>query len=258
MKTITYYNVNYNSFVEKDLPTVLCTNFATVELCRSAIRTYFKPNWNLNCTSLYHPYVHKLVTSKKPVYKRYKTGKCKGEHILDIYSNKIVDHYESVTVDELVKDYSKLNVTKETFYNLNLVTGWRLIPNEYDGYFELQYVGNTIMDTSESVTYSCVVQIRFVFAHLVSVPEVKVIGEPYQPGCKKIVETSKTDWYDLFVCKSDSVSRYGLEPNMDNWFKSSRAGLTDVVYISKNDLIVCDNLKELERVESNINTDTLS
>lgn len=255
MKTFTYFTCHHYTYGDElELSFNKHKHFATEDLARIAVKKFYKPLRNLNITSLRDPVLHRKVVTKEPIYKKIKRGKDKDNYALDKNGNKIIDYYIDVDSFEKIADYTKFNVNKTTFYS-NYLSEYRI--NDYDGYFELDYIETSVTDTKTSVDFNCIVKVRFVSAFLSSVPEVKVPGEPYVAGSRKIVETSKSDWYDVFVCNGSSIkTMYGIHSNLDNWFRSVPLTLTDSITILTSSVELCDCLEDMERVESNTSSVT--
>lgn len=107
----------------------------------------------------------------------------------------------------------------------------------FSGYYEL-FLGETQHKVNDNdIQFFAEIFIKFVDAEKTYTPEVKVAGQPYQPAKKEIKTIREIGPLPLYKCKkygSDYI--YGVENNMDNWYKTSRATVQENLYINHDTL----------------------
>lgn len=107
----------------------------------------------------------------------------------------------------------------------------------FSGYYEL-FLGETQHKVNDNdIQFFAEIFILFIEAEKTYTPEVKVAGQPYQPAKKEIKTIREIGPLPLYKCKkygSDYI--YGVENNMDNWYKTSRATVQDNLYINHDTL----------------------
>ena len=79
--------------------------------------------------------------------------------------------------------------------------------------------------------------IQFTKAERIYIPEIKMAGYPYRPASTEINTIIQDSPIPLYMCKKygdDYI--YGIESNMDNWYKTHRAIVTKSLYINYDKL----------------------
>lgn len=103
----------------------------------------------------------------------------------------------------------------------------------FSGYYEL-FLGETQHKVNDNdIQFFAEIFIKFIEAEKTYAPEVKVAGQPYQPAKKEIKTITEIGPFPLYKCKkygNDYI--YGVESNMDNWYKTSRATVQENLYIN--------------------------
>ena len=122
-------------------------------------------------------------------------------------------------------------------YNATLYKFSEAYSGNYSGYYEL-FLGETQHAVKDnSIEFFAEIFIKFIEAEKTYTPEVKVAGQPYQPAKKEIKTIREIGPFPLYKCKkygNDYI--YGVESNMDNWYKTSRATVQDNLYINHDTL----------------------
>ena len=122
-------------------------------------------------------------------------------------------------------------------YNATLYKFSEAYSGNFSGYYELS-IGETQHKINDNdIQFFAEIFIKFIEAEKTYTPEVKVAGQPYQPARKEIKTIREIDSFPLYKCKKygdDYI--YGVESNMDNWFKTSRATVQDNLYINHDTL----------------------
>ena len=137
--------------------------------------------------------------------------------------------YNKIRFDGVYQHYSS------TFYKFS-----EGIYHNHAGYYVIS-LGETqhkIREGSDGVIeFFAELFILFVKAKRLYIPEVKVAGQPYQPAKNEIQKIQEIGPFPLFKCKKyGSEYIYGLDSNMDNWYKTSRATIQENIYVSHNRL----------------------
>jgi hypothetical protein len=118
-------------------------------------------------------------------------------------------------------------------YNCSLNRFIEAYSDDFSGYYELSIgeTQHTVKDSS--IEFFAELFILFTEAKKVYTPEIKVAGQPYQPAKKEIKTIRQIGPLPLYKCKKYSDSYiYGVESNMDNWYKTSKATIQDNLYIN--------------------------
>ena len=122
-------------------------------------------------------------------------------------------------------------------YNCSLYAFSEAYSGNFSGYYEL-FLGETQHAVKDSsIEFFAELFILFIEAEKTYTPEVKVAGQPYQPAKKEIKKIREIGPLPLYKCKkygSDYI--YGVESNMDNWYKTSRAIVQENLYINHDTL----------------------
>jgi hypothetical protein len=106
----------------------------------------------------------------------------------------------------------------------------------FSGYYEL-FLGETQHKVNDNdIQFFAEIFIKFVDAEKTYSPEVKVAGQPYQPAKKEIKTIREVGPLPLYGCNKYGNYIYGVESNMDNWSKTSRAITQDNLYINHDTL----------------------
>ena len=107
----------------------------------------------------------------------------------------------------------------------------------FSGYYELSIGETQHKVNDDDIQFFAELFIKFIEAEKTYTPEVKVAGQPYQPAKKEIKTIREIGPLPLYKCKkygSDYI--YGVESNMDNWYKTSRAIVQENLYINHDTL----------------------
>lgn len=135
------------------------------------------------------------------------------------------DVHNSLRLDGVYQNYTTLYKFSEAY------------SGNFSGYYEL-FLGETQHAVKDnSIEFFAELFILFVEAEKIYIPEVKVAGQPYQPAKKEIKTIREIGPFPLYKCKkygNDYI--YGVESNMDNWYKTSRATAQDYLYINHDTL----------------------
>ena len=106
----------------------------------------------------------------------------------------------------------------------------------FSGYYEL-FLGETQHKVNDNdIQFFAEIFILFIEAEKTYTPEVKVAGQPYQPAKKEIKTIREIGPLPLYGCNKYGNYIYGVESNMDNWYKTSRATVQDKLYINHDTL----------------------
>ena len=110
---------------------------------------------------------------------------------------------------------------------------------DHSGYYDIT-IGETqhkIID--ETIEFFAELFITFTEAEKIYTPEVKVPGQPYQPSKKEIKKIQEIGPMPLYRCKKyGNEYIYGVESDMDNWYKTSKATVQNNIYIYHNTLVI--------------------
>lgn len=122
-------------------------------------------------------------------------------------------------------------------YNCTLYKFSENYSGNYSGYYELS-IGETQHTINDNVIeFFADIFIKFIEAEKIYIPEVKVTGQPYQPAKKEIKTIREIGPLPLYKCNKYGHNYiYGVEDNMDNWFKTSKATVQDNIYINHDTL----------------------
>lgn len=230
---IKYYTV-YDSGEYNQYPEELSKNFISIDRAKQEVRNHFKFNPGLSITRFGDLYQYTPVTTKRPVYKFYKSGPKKGQIMEKNGEKIIVDHWDDV-VHSKVNDYSGYEVTEYDFKN-----GEYYHLKYKKGFFKLKYEILPAEETIFSIKYKAQVFIQFIEAKITYTPEIKEIGKPYQVAGKKIEVTKESEFFPLYQCKKYDYLQYGINNNMDNWAR------TDLVFIEHEVSIEENNIEIIE------------
>lgn len=151
----------------------------------------------------------------------------------------VVNHYKPRFDIGVIYDTIRFNGIYQNYkYTLD-----KFKDNYYDnvaGYYEI-FLGETQHKIKEGS--DCVIEffaelfILFTEAKRVYTPEIKVAGQPYQPAKNEIEKIKEIGLFSLYKCKKYGTEYiYGVEENMDNWHKTSRASIQKTLYICHNKL----------------------
>lgn len=121
-------------------------------------------------------------------------------------------------------------------YNCSLYAFSEAHFKTYSGYYEL-FLGETQHTLKDnSIEFFAEIFILFIEAEKTYTPEVKVAGQPYQPAKKEIKKIREIGPLPLYGCNKYGNYIYGVESNMDNWYKTSRAIVQENLYINHDTL----------------------
>jgi len=121
-------------------------------------------------------------------------------------------------------------------YNCTLYKFSETYSSNYSGYYELS-IGETQHTVKDNqIEFFAEIFIKFVDAEKTYSPEVKVAGQPYQPAKKEIKTIREIGPLPLYGCNKYGNYIYGVESNMDNWYKTSRAIVQENLYINHDTL----------------------
>lgn len=160
-------------------------------------------------------------------YKIYKTGPNKGQFVLDKNGQKIVIDKEEIETTKIVADYSNYDLLRHEFEVCNF---------KRDGYYELSYEVQPVVETDEEITFSAQVFISFVTATKEFTPEIKTPGVPYQESKTVIKEIARSPKYPLRICQD----KYGLLDNLDAWYKPQNCFVVATIGWNKEVLEILD------------------
>ena len=138
--------------------------------------------------------------------------------------------YDNIRFDGVYKNYnSTLSKFKDNYYD------------NVAGYYEI-FLGETQHKIKEAsgdnvIEFFAELFILFTEAKRVYTPEIKLAGQPYQPAKNEIQKIQEIGPFPLYKCKKyGSEYIYGIDDNMDNWYKTSRATIQDNLYVCHNKL----------------------
>jgi hypothetical protein len=174
----------------------------------------------------------------EPLKLKYSTKEKAIEVVVNNYKPNFDISNPRFDLDGMYKDIRFNGVYQN--YNSSL---YKFSAGCYDnrtGYYEI-FFGETQHKIKEGS--DCVIEffaelfILFTESKIVYVPEVKVAGQTYQPAKNEIQKIGEIGPFPLFKCKKyGSEYIYGLDSNMDNWYKTSRATIQENIYVSHNRL----------------------
>jgi hypothetical protein len=122
-------------------------------------------------------------------------------------------------------------------YNCTLYKFSEAYSGNYSGYYEISHGETQHKVNDYDIQFFAELFITFTEAERIYIPEVKVSGQPYQPAKKEIKINREIGPLPLYKCKKYGDSYiYGVEDNMDNWFKTSKATTQDNLYINHDTL----------------------
>lgn len=167
-----------------------------------------------------------------PLKLKYSTKEKAIEVVVNNYKPRFdigVD-YDNIRFDGVYKNYSStLYKFSEGYYH------------NHAGYYEIS-LGETQHKIKEAsgdgvIEFFAELFILFTEAKRVYTPEIKVAGQPYQPAKNEIQKIQEIGPFPLFKCKKyGSEYFYGIDNNMDNWYKTFRATAEKILYVSHNKL----------------------
>jgi len=137
---------------------------------------------------------------------------------------RLDDVHHCLRLNGVYQNYTTLYKFSETY------------SGNYSGYYEL-YIGETQHKVNDNdIQFFAEIFIKFIEAEKTYTPEVKVAGQPYQPAKKEIKTIRDIGPLPLYGCNKYGNYIYGVESNMDNWYKTSRATIQDNLYINHDTL----------------------
>ncbi len=220
---ITYYTIgDYRGYLSfKKDPSELC--FASPDLCAKFIaKNYiFEPHLP-NLTNLE---IYGKVPRENISYKLNKDGTVK----LDKKGQKMIQDTWIDEVNVLKASYVNYNINKYSFENGG---------GKSDGYHEFKYDIMPPEILTDKVIFRANPFVKFVTAKLIVTPEIKRVGEPYSPSTKRVVVEKESDWFPIFVCQD----QFGINNNMDNWFKTKPYVCQGEIYINKEEIEILETL----------------
>jgi hypothetical protein len=167
----------------------------------------------------------------EPLKLKYSTKEKAIEVVVNNYKPRfnIGDVYDTIRLNGIYQNYnSTLYKFSEGYYH------------NHAGYYEIS-LGETQHKIKEGsdivIEFFAELFILFTEAKRVYVPEIKIAGQPYQPAKNEIEKIREIGPFPLYKCKKyGSEYIYGVENNMDNWYKTFRATIEKNIYISHNKL----------------------
>lgn len=121
-------------------------------------------------------------------------------------------------------------------YNCSLYAFSEAHFKTYSGYYEL-FLGETQHKVNDNdIQFFAEIFIKFIDAEKTYSPEVKVAGQPYQPAKKEIKTIREIGPLPLYGCNKYGNYIYGVESDMDNWYRTSRATVQENLYINHDTL----------------------
>ena len=137
---------------------------------------------------------------------------------------RLDDVHHCLRLNGVYQNYTTLYKFSETY------------SGNFSGYYEL-FLGETQHKINDNdIQFFAEIFIKFVDAEKIYSPEVKVAGQPYQPAKKEIKTIREIGPLPLYGCNKYGNYIYGVESNMDNWYKTSRATIQDNLYINHDTL----------------------
>ena len=137
---------------------------------------------------------------------------------------RLDDVHHCLRLNGVYQNYTTLYKFSETY------------SGNFSGYYELS-IGETQHKVNDNdIQFFAEIFIKFVDAEKTYSPEVKVAGQPYQPAKKEIKTIREIGPLPLYGCNKYGNYIYGVESNMDNWYKTSRAIVQENLYINHDTL----------------------
>lgn len=137
---------------------------------------------------------------------------------------RLDDVHHCLRLNGVYQNYTTLYKFSETY------------SGNFSGYYELS-IGETQHKINDNdIQFFAEIFIKFVDAEKTYSPEVKVAGQPYQPAKKEIKTIREIGPLPLYGCNKYGNYIYGVESNMDNWYKTSRAIAQENLYINHDTL----------------------
>lgn len=103
----------------------------------------------------------------------------------------------------------------------------------YSGYYSILTGETQHKIEGNVIKFFAELSIQFTKAERIHIPEIKMVGHPYRPASTEINTIIQDSPIPLYMCKKygdDYI--YGIESNMDNWYKTHRAIVTKSLYIN--------------------------
>ena len=137
---------------------------------------------------------------------------------------RLDDVHHCLRLNGIYQNYTTLYKFSETY------------SGNFSGYYELS-IGETQHKINDNdIQFFAEIFIKFVDAEKIYSPEIKVAGQPYQPAKKEIKTIREIGPLPLYGCNKYGNYIYGVESNMDNWYKTSRAIVQENLYINHDTL----------------------
>jgi hypothetical protein len=134
--------------------------------------------------------------------------------------------YRNIRFDEVHKNYN--SSFREFSEGSNLVGYYEILLGETQ--HKIKGSENDILE------FSAELSILFTEAKRIYTPEVKVVGQPYQPAKNEIEKIKETGPFPLYQCKEYHPKKYfyNASEQMSSWSSPYRATLQKSIYISYN------------------------
>ena len=167
-----------------------------------------------------------------PLKLKYSTKEKAIEVVVNNYKPRfdIGVAYDNIRFDGVYKNYnSTLSKFKDNYYD------------NVAGYYEI-FLGETQHKIKEAsgdgvIEFFAELFILFTEAKRAYTPEIKVAGQPYQSAKNEIQKIQEIGPFPLYKCKKYGAEYiYGIDDNMDNWYKTFRATTEKILYVCHNKL----------------------
>jgi hypothetical protein len=146
-------------------------------------------------------------------------------------------------IDLVVKNYKPSFDLRDVHTNLRLYGEYQNYGTFYDfsnckngsysGYYSILTGETQHKIEGNVIKFFAELSIQFTRAERIHIPEIKMVGHPYRPASTEINTIIQDSPIPLYMCKKygdDYI--YGIESNMDNWYKTHRAIVTKSLYIN--------------------------